>query len=269
MGSQAANTAENPVKVFWQDRPVKYTIHRAEREYTVEELRTPWDLYVEGSIFSSEVGDVLHQVMVANRMERIFSIRNIEGHPLCDILTAPEGKPLLDFSYGARRVFLTSSPMTVDGEKLVVMDVISRRGNRAADPVVSLAKDFYLAMGGQLRGEHPNGLVFQNKQDVKQWRKIVDADIKLDLMISAEPIKGQGIKANTWHAPTLAMAKSLLDARYWAKLHLNGDEDWACEVLSYIERDAETMPDRIIVYGGDKARELMPRVYKLMQGGTS
>lgn len=266
MGSQAANTAESPVTIFWQDRPVKYKINRNERIYTVEELRTPWDLYVEGSIFSSEVGDVLHQVMVANRMERIFSIRNESGHPICDILTTPEGAPLLDFSYGARRVFLTSAPMTVDGEKLIVMDVISRRGNRAADPVVGLARDFYLAMGGQLRGEHPNGLVYQDKHDIKQWRKIVDADIKVDLMVSSEPIHSQGIKANTWHATSLAMAKSLLDARYWAKLHLNGDEDWACEVLAHIERDRDAMPDRIVVYGGDKARELMPRVFKIMQG---
>src|SRR5690242_1500955 len=104
MVSPGTSQTESPVKIFWQERPVKYTLEVGnDYHFTVEEVKTPWDLYLEGGIFDSEIGDTFHQTMVQNHMERIFSLRNEFGSPVCDIITKPEKAPDLDFTYGARR----------------------------------------------------------------------------------------------------------------------------------------------------------------------
>src|SRR5438477_615837 len=123
MGNQTATESPNRLEIFWQDRSVKYTFPGG--HYLVEELKTPWDLYVEGRYFNSPVGDASHQIFVKNGMERYFSIRHKEGIPVCDIITRPESAPTLSYDWGPRRIFRTSNPMTVDGQKLVVMEVIS------------------------------------------------------------------------------------------------------------------------------------------------
>lgn len=266
MGSQAASTAESPVRIFWQDRPVKYKLNTGEKIYTVEEVKTAWDLFVEGALFGSEVGDELHQVMVREGMERIFSIRTDEGKPLCDIITKPVAAPSLDFTYGARRIFHTSTPMTVDGQKLIVLDVVGRRGNRPNDSIIKLARDFYLSQGGRLNEEHPNGLVYTDRKDVKRWRKIVDADVIVDLVISEKPLKeiDKRIRKDTFHATTLPMAKALLDRRFWDVCHIDGDMEWAGEVLDYIEADWDNRPQGIYVYGGgERSKAILQRAKDL------
>jgi hypothetical protein len=265
MGNQTTATPKNPVKIFWQARPVKYVFPGG--RYVVEEAKTPWDLYVEGRFLGSHLGDEFHVLMVKHGMERIFSIRTDMGLPICDIITKPVNAPTLSLVYGARRVLHTDVPMEVDGEKLVVLEVTAQKGNRAPDPLIRLAKDFYLAMGGRLDEKFPNGLLYSDKKDIKLWRKIVGMDILLDIMISSKPITeaSKRLKPNlTIHAPNAELAIFLLGTRYWDRCHLQGDDPWTEEVLSHIEKESEDLPYNMSVYGHtNAAKSLYKRVEAL------
>ena len=269
MGSQTVSQSKDTLtRMFWQERPVKWTISTNDDEkFHLEEVKTPWDLFIEGAIFDSEVGDTMHQTLVQNHLERIFSVRNEDGLPICDIITKPEKAPLLDFKYGARRVFNTSSPMTIDGEKLIVLDVVGIKGSRVKGPVLQLAKAIFLGNGGRLDEEHPNGLIYSEKKDIKHWRRIVESEVLLDLIISSKPLKevDDNIKRTAWCASNLEVAKTLIDQRYWNKFHLNGDDIWAKDILDYIEADEDAAPQGIIVYGGDNARVLYERVKRFYE----
>lgn len=252
MGTDTATVSSqssSAVKIFWQDRPVKYTYEGG--HIRVEELKTPWDVYVEGRYFDSPISGTLHQVLIKTGLERVFSIRNADGVPVCDIVTRPQNAPPLSLLWGARRAFHTSSPMTVDGQKLIVMDVVGSKGVRVAEPLIKLAKEFFLAHGGVLRGEHPSGLIYTDRREIKRWKKVVDFEILLDIMIASKPIKKaeQMMLPDTVQAPNAEVAIELLSSRNWYRCFINVDDPWTDQVIDFLENYPEEQPPTIRVYG--------------------
>lgn len=259
----AAATTKPSVEIFWQARPVKYNFPG--KAFSVEEVKTPWDLYVEGRYFDSPVGDELHQMLVRNGVERIFSIRTAKGTPQCDIICLPEGAPAISLAYALRRVFKTSYPMEVDGQKLIVCDVTAGRGSRATDQMIKFAEDFYLSNGGRLRGEHPNGFVYAERSEIRRWRRVLDQDIQIDLMISSKPIKEAterpDFEQDTMWAPNAEIAIALLQSRYWRRCYINGEDEWSAEIVDYMDANIDDMPYRLVVCGhNDHSKMIYNRV---------
>lgn len=271
MGNTSTTDAPSSLApIFWQDRPRVYAMEETNHgKIFIEEVKTPWDLYIEGVIFDSQIGDTHHQNLVANKMVRIFSLRNEEGNPMCNVLTKPEKAPDLDLYYGARRVFNTSAPMTIDGEPLVVLDVLGKHGIRVKQPLLGLAKAFFLGNGGRLNGEHPNGLIYNTKRDIKRWRSIAEADTLADIVISESPLRGisSKLRSNTFYARSAAVAKSLLDERYWDYCHINGCDPWVADVVAHMEADPEAVPNHITVWNDPKSENnhLAPIIYARVQ----
>jgi hypothetical protein len=266
MGHQAVAPAESPVTIYWQARPVKYTFPGG--RFVIEEVKTPWDLYVEGEFFGNHLGDEFHVLAVRYGAERIFSLRTDSGIPQCQIITKPLNAPALSLIYGARRVFHTNNPMTVDGEKLVVLDIIAKSGRRAADPILGLAKDFYLAMGGRLDGSLPTGLIYTSKRDIKRWRNVVDANVILDIMISANPIKEalDKMAPDTVHVQNAELAIYMLGARYWNRAFIQCDDPFVKEVVDYMENERDDQPYNMSLYGrSPEARQLQERLKKMYE----
>jgi hypothetical protein len=268
--TQAIAATTNPLRIFWQNRSVKYTFPGG--RYVVEEVKSPWDLYVEGQFFQSHLGDEFHILMVKHGMERIFSIRSDVGMPQCDIITKPANAPTLSLAYGARRVLHTGIPMEVDGEKLIVLEITATRGNRAPEPLLRLARDFYLAMGGRLTEEFPNGLIYSDRKDIKMWNKVGSADVLLDIMLSTKPIVEAlpNLKPNlTIHIPNAELAIFMLGIRYWDRCFFQTDDPWTEEVLAHIEKVPEDMPYNMTVYGRPEAIErIKPRIQALYAKGN-
>lgn len=265
MGSATATVSSSPVKTFWQARPVKYTYPGG--RFRVEELITPWDLYMEGALFGNSVGMALHQLLVKNQLERIFSLRSTDdGFPVCDIITRPEKAPGVSFSFSPRRVLNTSNPMIVDDQKLIVLDVVAAQGKRAGEPILNMVKEFYLSMGGRLSGEHPQGYVYTEKKDVKRWRKIIDADVLLDMVIATKPTPEmvKSARESYIHVPVAEVAIELLCMRYWEELHVHGDEPLGKEVIEWLLENPDDVPTTLSVYGHtDEAKELWAKIEKL------
>lgn len=267
MGNQTATPSEAEcVKLFWQERPIKYSFEGG--KYQAEEVQTPWDLFVEGEYFQHSIGSEIHQVLVKNKMERIFSIRSTDkGTPVCTIITKPQDAPLTNLKYGVRRVFNSDVPMTIDGEQLTLLEIIADRGTRAPGPILRLAKDFYLSQGGVLTEEHPNGLAFKDHKVMKRWREIMDAKGKPDIIISSKLPNSLKVRVPplTAHASNLEVALILLRASYWDKCYINGEEDWLSEVATHMEKNSEDQPNSISMFseGSPRSQALLAR-FKLM-----
>lgn len=267
MGAQSASVKEpeNRLEIFWSTRPVKFTfpsglIH-------VEEVKTPWDLYVESRFFDSPIGTTFHQTLVKHGLERIFSIRDKAGIPACDIITRPEDAPQYNFAWGMRRVFKTSCPMVVDGQRLIVLEVTAQKGHRAEEPILGLAKQFFLSQGGVLRGEHPNGLIYTNKREIRRWRNIIDENVVLDMMVGSKPIKEaqKHLAPDTVFVPNADIAIELFGVRYWYRCHINADDEWTDKILDYLERNPEDQPNVIEVYGnGPRFKKFFARADAMM-----
>lgn len=273
MGHPAASSAAespNSLKLFWQERPVKYEFPGG--RYRVEEVKAPWDLFVEGRYFDTSVGQEFHQILVRNKVERIFSIRATDtGIPICSIITKPKDMPAISFIWGPRRVFRTSSPITIDKQELVVQEVIGHQGYRAADPIVNLAQDFFVAQGGVLSEEHPRGVIFTDKKQGARWKDVVDQKVKIDIMISTDPIKEAEADIDpffTIRAPNMELALLLFSGRYWKKCYINGEEELAEQVIAHMEKEKEDRPNSITVYGkGDQVNALFARAKTMLEGG--
>lgn len=264
MGNQEASPeSKDSLGCYWQERPIKYIFPNG--EILVEEVKTPWDIYTEGRWLGSPIGNEFHQILVKNGMERIFSIRNSKGEPYCEVLTRPKGAPMVNVDWASFRGLNTSSPMTIDDQKLIVLDVIGKGARRVDKPLMKLAQEFFVSQGGVLRNEHPNGLVFSEPKIVKQFQAILDKNVKIDLMISSKPIRGEDIRklwrAHTAHATNLELALLLLSSRYWHRCHINGDEEWTSDVVAQMEDDKDDQPSIINIYGhSDHAKALFERV---------
>jgi len=272
MGNQEGSSAESTSSIspYWQERPVKYAFPGG--EVLVEEVKTPWDIFTEGRWVGSPIGNEFHQILVKNGIERIFSIRNPKGEPYCQILTKTAGSPVVSIDWAPYRGLLTSSPMTIDGQKLIVLDVISQGARHVDGPLLKLAKDFFISQGGILRGEHPNGLVFSDPKTIKEWTAITEKRVKSDLMISTKPIHDDEIRKvmrpHTSHAPNLELALLLLSSRYWHRCYLNSDEEWIFDVVAQMENDPDDQPHIINVCGrGDRSTALFERVKAMYEKG--
>jgi hypothetical protein len=271
MGNQEASTkSTDSIMPYWQENAIKF-VFPGER-MGVEEIKTPWDLYVEGRWQNSSIGNEFHQALVRNGVERIFSIRDAHRRPYCEILTRPQESPVVSIDWAPRRGLNTSSPMTIDGQKLIVLDVIAMGGRRVEGPVLQLAKDFFLSQGGVLRGEHPNGLVFSDPKTVREWQAIVEKNVKIDLVISSHRIKDKEFqrlrRPHIVHGTNLELAVLLLESRYWHRCHLNGDEEWISNVVAHMENEKDDQPAIINVYGkSDHAKAIFERVKTMFEQG--
>lgn len=268
MADTAPSENSNRLTLYWQDCSVVYSFPGGKLQ--VEEVKAPWDLFLEGTFFSSPIpADEFHQILIKNGIERIFSIRETEKRiPLCTILTKPKDAPVLSFGWGARRVFRTSVPMTINKEKLIVLDVLEDKGRRASAQNLRFAEQFYLANGGKLKGEHPNCLVWKTHKEIETWRSIVELRTKLDIMASetilSEAKKEEKFSPDTVLTPNAQLTILMLSQRNWNKLHINGDEVWAPEVIDHMQRNPNDQPSKITVWGTTpRADEIFEQVTAL------
>lgn len=254
------NTIYDKFTVPWIGKETKYQIGPA--PLYVEEVKEPWDLWMESAYMQSSLGGVFHQTLIKNGLERLFSIRSNKRTPLCDILTMPVDARQLSTYWCTKRTLKTSSPMTIDGQELIVLDVFQQQEKRASDPFLGLARTFFKAHGGQLNDEHPNGLAISDKHEVHIWHEIAANRTLENILVSSKELFKEKYLV---HATTLEETIVLLRVKYWWNMYLDGDEPWAEQVIDHMISIASDKPRNLTILGsGEKVAALKTRGEELM-----
>jgi hypothetical protein len=256
--------AANSLKVVpWQTRDIKFQI--GTDPLFVEEVREPWDLWVESAYLQNSFGAPIHQLSVKNGLERIFSVRTLSNRmPLFDILTMPVGARHLSTYWCTKRGLKTSSPMTVDGQELIVLDVLQKGEKKANKAYIEIAKAFFTARGGRLNNEHSNNLAIQDKADVKTWTRIVHNELLENLFISSSKPKPN--EPFLVHAISAEEAIASLRVRYWWKMTLDADNQDAEYVLDHLSAVKIDRPKSdLIIIGNDAGGKLKIRAQEIMK----
>jgi hypothetical protein len=260
---RSQSTTESSLKVVpWQTRDIKFQI--GIDPLFVEEVREPWDLWVESAYLHNSFGAPLHQLSVKNGLERIFSVRSYGSRmPLFDILTMPVGARTLSTYWSMKRGLKTSSPMTIDGQDLIVLDVLGDGEKRANKAYLAIAKAFFVARGGKLNNEHTNNLAVTTEEDVTTWTRIVHNELLENLFISStKPKPGEHFVV---HAVSAEEAVALLRVRYWWKMVLDADDPDAEHVLDHLSAYKIDRPRCDLIVIGNDTRKLNNRANEIMR----
>lgn len=239
----------------WQTKLVKHVFGE---EFIIEEVRTPWDLYLEGRILQNSVRNPEHIQLVRDNQERIFSIRNANRDPLADIITMPVGADRKDSYWPAIRRLRTSCPMTVDDQQLIVLDVIDKLDLVADTQYVNLAKEFFLANGGQLNNEHATPLIHTSKKKVKEWKESKTG--RFNLAVGPRKIDKEEALADDIESAHLLLTY----CSPFYEVHFDIDTPWVTEVIEFMLKNKQTWPKNNWIFYGDgkKGKEWVAKVNK-------
>lgn len=248
-GQELSESLPEIKTIPWQGKALKYKFPNS--PLIVEEVIEPWDLFLESKYLGNDLGDELHVLAVQSRIERIFSIRDGSRRPLVDVLTMPENARSLSAYWSMIRVFRTSYPMTIDGEKLIVLEVL-RNNVRASRNLQELAKKFFVAMHGQFHNEWPHYVALATKDERKRWHKMCRGKTRPVLLVGTQPAYQHLIDC---HAATPEEAIALLRVSFFDRMYLNVDDKWTDEVMNHLQKVAIDRPHQFLFYGDKKKVE--------------
>jgi hypothetical protein len=242
---QELNETRRKIKTMpWQGKGIKYAFPNS--GLVVEEIRDPWDLLVESKYLNNNLADPVHVLAIQNGIERIFSIRDKDRRvPLADILTMPVNGRNLDPFWATQRVLKTSNPMKVDGQELIVLDVL-QNDTRASKYWRAYAAEFFEAKGGILGNEHPHCLALNSKKEIKKWGRLSKGKDLPNMLIANKPAYRNIVHC---HATTKEEALALLERSFIGWLYVCVDDAWTKEVIDHLEKEIMDRPEHYMFYG--------------------
>lgn len=214
----------------------------------IEEVKTPWDLFLEACFLQTTFGEAFHITTIEEGKEVIFSIRDGKREPMADIVTMPVKTKRYDSYWPIIRIFKTSKPMTVNGQELIVLDVVGTNGRRASKNCVSLAQTFFIEHGGILGGEHPNGLTLPEGKALNKWKKVWNGQKANNLCIGS---KAAFVIETQSQAFNLNMAISMLSANTYEEVYICVDEPWMELVMEHMKVNHPDRPVKSWRFYGD------------------
>ena len=244
-GQELSETRRKIKVVPWQGKSIKYAFPKS--SLVVEEIKDPWDLLIESKYLNNDlISEPVHVLAVQNGIERIFSVRDKDRRvPLVDILTMPVGGRNLDPFWATQRILKTSHPMIVDGQKLIVLDVL-QNNVRASKHWIAYAAEFFQAKGGVLDNEHPYSLALNSKKERKKWGRLSKGK-DLPNMLIANKLAYEDIVH--CHATTREEALALLERSFIGWLYVCVNDDWTKEVIDHLEKEIMDRPEHYMFYG--------------------
>lgn len=259
---------EKLLVVPWEERKVKYIY--PDKPLVIEEVKTPWDLLVEARYTGSLLGSPIHQISVRNGLERIFSIRqNINRIPLAQILTRPVGARVLLPYWEHMRTLNTSNTFNIDKQDLMVIDVLQGI-KRANEPILDLARQFFVGRGGVLGGEHPSGCVIENNKEFQKWKSVWSDQWGSDLLCGNWPQEPEAEpkvdRFRTTQALDTDEALALVRLKFFETVYLDVRESWITRILDHFDIYLTDRPKTIYLYSGDEneRNSLLKRAQKIM-----
>lgn len=236
-------------KVPWQENNLIYKFTKGEwAGIRIEEIKEPWDLFLEACFLQTTFGDAFHVAAVENQLEVILSIRDKNREPLADIIAMPYKAKRYDAYWPKVRVFKTSQPMTVNDRQLIVLDVISKDERRASKKLLKLAITFFLSHNGVLACEHPNGLTIPEGKGLKKWKKIWRGEKHHNLCISS---KTAYVNETQIQAYTLTEAIDKLAYGNYDEVYFNSSDPWMERVLDHLKANPVDRPALTFRFFGD------------------
>lgn len=232
----------------WQERNLVYKFTKGEwAGLRVELVQAPWDLFLESCFLQTSFGDAFHVSAVKENTEVILSIRDEKREPIADIITMPVKAKRYDAYWPKIRVLKTSQPMTINDQKLIVLDVVGKDEKRSKI-CVALVRELFLKYGGVLDNEFPNGLTIPEGKALKHWKKIWSGDKPHNLCISS---KSAYMKETQTQAYSLQTAIETLRSGSFDEIYINVDEPWADRVWDYLKMNRSDRPRKTWRFFGD------------------
>jgi hypothetical protein len=259
---------KSPDEIPWEQRNVKYIFPG--NHLVVEEVISPWDLLVESRYVGSILGTPIHQIAVRHGLERIFSIRQARNRlPLADILTRPVGARVLLPYWEHRRGLQTSSPLTIDNQDLLVVDVL-KDNKFAPEPLIQLARTFFVGRGGILNEEHPTGCTLTAPGDIKKWTRIYSGKWTGDLLCGNLPDNLETVPVDlsqTTQVLDIDEAQALMRIKFFQTIFLDVREKWIPNVLDHLWAYAEDKPKLLFLFPAihPKCDKLLEEAKKVMK----
>jgi len=244
-GQESSEKPPEVKEIPWQGEGKRYSI--PDSDFFIEEVKEPWDLFLESKYLKNSLGNPIHVIAVKNGIERIFSIRDPKRKPVADILTMPVGARSLDCYYSTLRALKTSHPMEIDGQQLIVLDVL-KNDERVSRPLIELTKRFFVHNKGKLGYEHDHYLALNSKSEIKKWGRIIKGKVKKNLLVSTEP-KNYPVHA---HAGNTEEALALLATDFFEDLYVNVDDEWTNEVMNHTDANPLDRPTLFRFFGDPK-----------------
>ncbi len=236
----------------WIDNSVKFIIKTEPgKGLRIEQIKEPWDLYLEGHFLQSEIGSPDHIDWIKDGKEVIFSIRDLKREPLADIICMPIDAFRYDDYWKHLRVFKTSSPMTVSGEELVVLEVIGKGGKRAKNNLLDVAKKFFVTKGGDFNNEWPFGVDVKNEKELKKWQKRNRTYVDWNLCIDSKASHTLECQLQSYTLEdTINKLRGFFD-----NIYINADLLWTEKVMDHLEEHPADLPKgKFYVYGHNEDR---------------
>lgn len=241
-------------KVPWQENNLIYKFTKGEwAGIRIEEIKEPWDLFLESCFLQTNFGDAFHVTAVKDKLEVILSIRDKNREPLADIITMPYKAKRYDAYWPKVRVFKTSHPMTIDERQLIVLDVIGKDERRAGKKCLQLATTFFLGHNGAFGNEHPNGLTIPDGKGLKRWKKIWRGEKHHNLCISSTTAY---INETQGQAYTLTEAIDRLVYGKYDEIYFNSSDPWMERVLEHLKVNPPDRPSLTFRFFGDHTKTM-------------
>jgi hypothetical protein len=233
----------------WEHKNVKYIFPGG--HLVVEEILSPWDLFVESRYIGTVLGTPVHQISVQHGLERIFSIRQARNRlPIVDILTRPVGARVLLPYWEHCRGLQTSNTFTIDGQDLLVIDVI-KNNRRAPEQLLNLARAFFIGRGGILGDEHPTGCALTNQRDIQRWIKVYSGKWTGDLLCGNMPENLETVPIDllqTTQVLDIDEALTLMRIKFFNTIYLDVRETWIPDVLAHLWAYPEDKPKGLFLF---------------------
>lgn len=149
--------------------------------------------------------------------------------------------------------------MKVDGQELIVLEIVAESYKRAKKEVVDVAKEFFKANGGVLNNEHPLGVSFAKLKDLKKWQNSVRSFTAWNLCICSSMAFLKECQAQSYSlAQTLDQLRHVYD-----DIFLNVDEPWADKVMDHLQEHPADRPNRqFVVFSLSNDHKRMDEVLK-------
>jgi hypothetical protein len=257
---------ETLTEVPWEEKNTKYIFPGG--HLVVEEIISPWDLLVESRYIGTILGTSVHQVAIQHGLERVFSIRQARNRlPLADILTRPVGARVLLPYWKHWRVLNTSNTFNIDGQELLVIEVLSQN-KRAPEPLINLARAFFVGRGGVLGEECPTGYVLTAPREIEKWGQMCIGKWESDLLcgnmpknLTTVPIKF----SRTTQVLDMDEALALMKIKYFKTIYLDVREAWVEGILDHLWVYPEDKPQMIFLFpASDRCEVLLKQAKQIM-----
>jgi hypothetical protein len=244
----------NVNQIPWLEKVVKFQVKAGPyRGYKIEEVRVPWDLFIEGRLVGTNLGDEKHVSLVTENQERIFSLRNQHREPEASIVCIPPDSEVMKESWTKERILKTSKTMIIDDQPLRAITILARHGGKTVpSDMIKVFGEFFQEYGGILDNEWPGGMIIKKeekkKSEDKGWNLCVASKLQLT----------NDCSTHRFHAKEAIQA---LKSSTYDDVYLWANDEWMEEVVEYLKNNPKDAPKRTLYVFGDKSkrRKLMDR----------